>query len=375
MSSQLKQGIRKQGKLPKLHIKTTKKKLKVSIVILNYNGKHHLEQFLPSVVKYSDGNRPENASFVPEIIVADNASTDDSVSFLQSEYPNIQLLRFKKNYGFAEGYNKALKNIKTNIYVILNSDVEVTENWLAPVVDVLRTNRTVVACQPKIKAFHNKTHFEHAGASGGYMDALGYPFCRGRIFGDTEVDNGQYDDKQEIFWATGAALFIKATLFHKIGGFDSDYFAHMEEIDMCWRLRKAGYQIMVCPKSTVYHVGGGTLNVENPFKTYLNFRNNLMTILKNESGWKVYIIFPIRLVLDGLAGVQFLFNGQFQNIWSIIKAHFYIYAHAFTILQKRMKAQQKVDELYIGKPRRKGKIGGSIVLKYFLFGKKIFKDL
>ena len=236
-------------------------------------------------------------------------------------------------------------------------------------------NTTVVACQPKIRAYHNKSHFEHAGAAGGYMDSLGYPFCRGRVFDNVEEDNGQYDDQSEIFWATGAALFIKAAQFHKIGGFDGGYFAHMEEIDLCWRLRKSGYQIMVVPQSTVYHVGGGTLNVENPYKTYLNFRNNLITILKNENGWKVYYVFFLRLILDGLAGLQFLIKGQFQNIWSIVKAHFYIYFHPLTILHKRTKAQQLIDEMYIGKPRKKGKLKGSIVLKYFLQGKETFRNL
>ena len=330
---------------------------------------------MPSVVKYSDGNRAKNSFFTPEVVVADNASTDDSVDFLKATYPKVTLIQLDKNYGFAEGYNQALNEVDGNIYVLLNSDVEVTENWLAPIITVLKMNRTVVACQPKIRAFHQKTHFEHAGAAGGYMDSLGYPFCRGRIFDNTEEDKGQYDNQHEIFWATGAALFIKAAQFHKIGGFDGDYFAHMEEIDLCWRLRKAGYQIMVVPESTVYHVGGGTLDTENPFKTYLNFRNNLITILKNENGWKVYYVFLLRLILDGLAGFRFLLEGNFKNIWAIIKAHFYVYFHPIIILHKRMKAQQRIDEMYIGARRTKGKIKGSIVFKYFLQGKKTFKDL
>ncbi|MFK7949053.1 MAG: glycosyltransferase family 2 protein [Saprospiraceae bacterium] len=349
--------------------------MKVAIVILNYNGRKYLEQFLPSVIKYSDGKRVENSFFTPEIIVADNASTDDSVDFLKTTYPNITLVQLDKNYGFAEGYNQALKDVNANIYVLLNSDVEVTDNWLAPVITVLKMNRTVVACQPKIRAFHNKTHFEHAGAAGGYMDSLGYPFCRGRLFDNVEKDEGQYDNQHEIFWATGAALFIKSAQFHKIGGFDGDYFAHMEEIDLCWRLRKAGYQILAVPQSTVYHVGGGTLNTENPYKTYLNFRNNLITILKNENGWKVYYIFFLRLILDGLAGLKFLMEGKFKNIWAIIKAHFYIYSHPIIILHKRMKAQQLIDEMYISEKRTRGKINGSIVLKYYIQGKKTFKEL
>lgn len=348
--------------------------MKIAIVILNYNGKKYLEQFLPSVLEYSNPKRSENAMFTPEVIIADNASTDDSISFLKQKYRELKVISLDKNYGFAEGYNQALAKVEADIFVLLNSDVEVSQNWLAPIITLMQNDRTIAACQPKIRAFHQKTHFEHAGASGGFMDSLGYPFCRGRIFNDLEADNGQYDDTQEVFWATGAALFVKADLYQKIGGLDGDYFAHMEEIDLCWRLRKAGYRIMVCPEATVFHVGGGTLNVENPFKTYLNFRNNLVTILKNENGWKLYLIFPIRLILDGLAGVQFLLKGQFGNIGAIIKAHFYIYGHAFSILRKRMKSQQLVDELYIGKPRQKGKLKGSIVFKYFVLGKKIFID-
>lgn len=349
--------------------------MKIVIVILNYNGKKYLEQFLPSVLTYSNPQRGENLTFTAEVIVADNASTDDSIAFLKQKYPDLKRIQLDKNYGFAEGYNQALAKVEADIFVLLNSDVEVTEGWLVPIVTLMQNDRTIAACQPKIRAFYQKTHFEHAGASGGFMDSLGYPFCRGRIFNDLEADNGQYDDTQEVFWATGAALFVKADLYQKIGGLDGDYFAHMEEIDLCWRLRKAGYRVMVCPKSTVYHVGGGTLNTENPFKTYLNFRNNLVTILKNESGWKLYFIFPMRLILDGLAGVQFLLKGQFENIWAIIKAHFYIYGHALNILRKRMNAQQLVDELYIGRPRQKGKLKGNIVLKYFIFRKKIFSEL
>jgi GT2 family glycosyltransferase len=346
--------------------------MKVAIVILNYNGKKYLEQFLPSVVEYSSPKRPENRTFSIEILIADNASTDDSISFLKQNYRDLKIIQLDKNYGFAEGYNQALAKVEADIFVLLNSDVEVTENWLSPVISLMQSRGEVAACQPKIRAFHQKTHFEHAGASGGFMDSLGYPFCRGRIFDNLEIDNGQYDDTREVFWATGAALFVKADLYQKIGGLDGDYFAHMEEIDLCWRLRKAGYQIMVCPKSTVFHVGGGTLTVENPFKTYLNFRNNLITILKNENGWKLYLIFPIRLILDGLAGFQFLIKGQFGNIGAIIKAHFYIYGHLFSILRKRMQSQQLIDELYIGEPRQKGKLKGSIVFKYFILGKKNF---
>jgi GT2 family glycosyltransferase len=348
--------------------------MKVAIVILNYNGAHFLKQFLPSVLQYSAVDAAK-VGFSTDIIVADNASTDNSLSFLKEFYPNIQIIALERNFGFAEGYNQALMRVDADIFVLLNSDVEVSENWLSPCINTLCDDKLVGACQPKIKAFHNKTTFEHAGAAGGMMDALGYPFCRGRLFESVETDLGQYNDKVEIFWATGAALFIRADLFSKIGGFDSDFFAHMEEIDLCWRLRKAGYKIMVCPQSTVFHVGGGTLKQSNPFKTYLNFRNNLVTLLKNESGWRLYFIIPLRLVLDGLAGLLFLSKGNTKDVFAIIKAHFYIYSHFIYILKKRMKAQQLVDDLYIGTSRTVGLWRGSIVWQYYIKSKRYFSDL
>lgn len=344
---------------------------KVAVVILNYNGRHYLETFLPSVLKHS----PSTDDYLVEIVVADNASTDDSIEFLEQHYPSITILKLSKNTGYAGGYNNALQQVISDLYVLLNSDIEVTPSWIEPVFYLMRSNKMIAASQPKILDYKQKDTFEHAGASGGWMDEFGYPFCRGRIFSTLEKDTGQYDDTTEIFWATGAALFIRANLFHKIGRFDADYFAHMEEIDLCWRLKRAGYKIMVCPKSKIYHVGGGTLTVENPFKTYLNFRNNIITLLKNCNGWKLYWLIPARLILDGLAGVLFLKEGKYKNIWAIVKAHWYVFAHFFTIIGKRMDAQQKADEMYINPPSMKGSLHGSIVGRYYILGKKTFNKL
>ncbi len=326
---------------------------------------------MPSVMTHSLSTN----DYEVEVIVADNGSADDSVTFLKANYPEVRLIALSKNYGFAEGYNQALNQVEADLYVLLNSDVEVTPNWIDPIFYLMRSDKTIAACQPKILDYNHKTKFEHAGAAGGWMDSLGYPFCRGRVFSTVEEDKGQYDDTQEIFWATGCALFIRANLYHKIGGFDGDYFAHMEEIDLCWRLKRAGYRVMACGDSKIYHLGGGTLKVENPFKTYLNFRNNYITLLKNTSGWKLYWLIPIRLILDGVAGVLFLTEGKYKNIWAIVRAHWYIFGHFFTIIRKRMTAQQQVDELYIQPPTLKGSLKGSLVGRYYILGRKTFDEL
>jgi GT2 family glycosyltransferase len=344
--------------------------MKVAIVILNYNGQPYLQQFLPTVVQYS----PSENGYSTEIIVADNASTDSSVAYLQAHFPSVRCLCLTQNFGFAEGYNQALRQVSADIYVLLNSDVEVTEGWLVPIIALLQTDAQVAAVQPKIRAFHQKTHFEHAGASGGFVDALGYPFCRGRVFGEVESDAGQYDDAVEIFWATGAALFIRAELYHQAGGFDGDYFAHMEEIDLCWRLRRAGFRVMVQPDSVVYHVGGGTLKTENPFKTYLNFRNNLVTILKNEQQGRVAVVFVARLFLDGLAGVQFLLQGKIPQIFAIIKAHFAVYGMARRIAQKRKQTAEIVEKIRIAPARSNPFARKSILFDFFIKQKKQFRD-
>ena len=302
----------------------------VAVVILNWNGKTFLEKFLPKVIEFSP-----NA----EIIIADNQSLDDSVQFLQENYPSIQIIINESNGGFAKGYNDALKKVKAKYYLLLNSDIEVTEGWLEPLVESLKIE-DVVACQPKILSFDQKNQFEHAGACGGFLDKNYYPFCRGRILENTEIDKNQYDFVQEIFWASGACLLIQADIFHKLGGFDEDFFAHMEEIDLCWRLKKRNYKIYVNPNSIVYHVGGGTLNYMSPFKTYLNFRNSLFMILKNHEGFYFFKIFK-RLLLDGIAGIFFLIQGNPKHTISVIKAHFSFYKLFFKMLNKRNKIKQE----------------------------------
>lgn len=290
---------------------------KVAVVILNYNGRNFLETFLPSVIQNSESY---------EIIVADNASTDDSVSFLRNNYPTIKISQNPNNQGFAEGYNTALKHVSAEYYVLLNSDVEVTPNWIKPIVDLMENDNSIAACQPKIRSFNEKTHFEYAGAAGGYIDWLGYPFCRGRVFDAYEEDLGQYNDTKEIFWATGACMFVRASTFHEVGGFDANFFAHMEEIDLCWRMKNKGNKIYYCSDSTVFHVGGGTLHKSNPRKTFLNYRNGLAMLYKNLPSNKLFSTLLLRLVLDGVSGVKLLLGGSFSDLFAIIKAHFAFYA-------------------------------------------------
>ena len=306
----------------------------IAIVILNFNGKSYLEKFLPSVIKHSPNT---------EIYVADNKSTDDSIHFLKTYYPEIKLIINESNGGFAKGYNDALKQVNSKYYLLLNSDIEVTSNWLTPLYNTLSSEK-IAACQPKILAYDDKNRFEHAGACGGFLDINYYPFCRGRILEQTEIDINQYDYSQEIFWASGACLLIKADLFHKLDGFDEDFFAHMEEIDLCWRIKKLGYQIYVNPQSIVYHVGGGTLNYMSPFKTYLNFRNSLFMILKNHEGFYFFKIFK-RLILDGLAGILFITKGQISHTFAVIKAHFSFYKYFFIMLKKRKKIKLQTTKI------------------------------
>ncbi len=311
-----------------------------AVVILNYNGKNFLEKYLPGVIR----NSPDAT-----VVVADNASTDDSVDFMKKHFPQVRLLINDKNTGFAGGYNWALSQIEATYYVLLNSDIEVTPDWLEPVIRLMDSDEKIAACQPKIRSVFQKEYFEYAGASGGFIDRWGYPFCRGRIFEETEKDQGQYDDVREIFWATGACMIVRADVYHALGGLDADFFAHMEEIDFCWRAKNRGYKIMVQPASIVYHVGGGTLPKSSARKTYLNFRNNFMLLYKNlpdEWLWKVLIT---RLFMDGLAGIRFLLQGHFADIGAIIRAHFYFYGHLKTLRAKRRKLRQKpVSGIYMG---------------------------
>jgi GT2 family glycosyltransferase len=330
---------------------------KVAVVILNWNGKSFLEQFLPSITNFSNE---------ADIIVADNNSTDDSVSFLKNDYPSIRIIELDDNYGFAGGYNNALKLVDNEYYVLLNSDVEVTENWLKPMVNLLDDNIDVVACQPKIKDYNNKSYYEYAGASGGFIDKYGYPFCRGRIFDTLEKDSGQYNEPSEIFWASGASLFIRSKQYHSIGGLDEFFFAHMEEIDLCWRLKNNGHKIMVCPSSTVYHVGGGTLNKINPRKTFLNFRNSLLTLHKNLPKNKRFIKLFVRMCLDGLAAIKFLIDGKPKHTLAILNSHLAFYK---AISQNKLKRKTFV------KPNNVGMIEKSIVKEYFLNKHKTFTKL
>lgn len=285
----------------------------VAVVILNFNGRKYLDSFLPFVLD----STYENFS----VIVADNASTDDSVAYVQQNFPPVQLIELDKNYGFAEGYNQSLRRIKADYYVLLNSDVEVEKAWIEPIIELMEADQQVAACQPKIRSYHNREYFEYAGAAGGWIDCLGYPFSRGRIFDVCEKDTGQYDDIVEVFWATGAAMFVRASVYHEMGGLDSCFFAHMEEIDLCWRMKRAGHKIMCCPDSVVYHIGGGTLPKDNSRKVYLNFRNNLIMLSKNltpaQKTWKM----PLRIFLDALFAWKSLFSGYSPAFFAVLKAH------------------------------------------------------
>jgi len=286
---------------------------KVAIVILNWNGLKYLREFLPSV----------RASTWPnlDIIVGDNGSTDGSVDFLKENFPDVQIIKNDKNYGFTGGYNRVLERVDADYFILLNSDVEVPARWIEPVIDLMESDPQIAAAAPKIKSFAEKDHFEHAGAAGGFIDRYGYPFCRGRMFYEIEADNGQYQQSDEVFWATGAAMFVKKKYWVAAGGFDDRFFAHMEEIDLCWRFKNMGYKVMYCAQSEVYHVGGGTLNTENPFKTFLNFRNNLLLLRNNLSFWRGLFIIGVRFWMDLLAIVRFLNEGKRKDAWAVSRAH------------------------------------------------------
>jgi GT2 family glycosyltransferase len=285
-----------------------------AIVILNYNGEKLLPQFLPTVIKHTSNAR---------IIVADNASTDSSLELLKNQFPSVETIVLDKNHGFCGGYNRALKEIDSEYYVLLNSDVAVTENWLLPLITLLQNDKSVAAVQPKIRSYKEQHKFEYAGAGGGFIDWMGYPFCRGRLFDHTEKDEGQYNDVREVFWASGACLVIRAEVFHQLGGFDEDFFAHMEEIDLCWRIQRFGKKVFYCGKSVVFHVGAGTLARSNPRKTYYNFRNGLALLFKNLTTTQLAVRLPVRILLDYLAAAQFLFKGSVRDTFAILKAHFH----------------------------------------------------
>jgi GT2 family glycosyltransferase len=329
--------------------------MSIAVVILNWNGKGLLEKFLPSVTAYSQG---------AEIYVADNASTDDSVEFVREFYPQVKIIQNTGNYGYAKGYNDALLEVEEDIYVLLNSDVEVTGGWLDPVIELFEADPETAIIQPKILDYKNKSQFEYAGAAGGFIDRLGYPFCRGRIFNTLEEDCGQYDDNSEIFWASGACLFIRKNVYRELCGFDEDFFAHQEEIDLCWRAFNHNYKARFCYESVIYHVGGATLQNTNPRKTFLNFRNSLLSMLKNLPRERVFPMIFIRLCLDGVAGIQFIFQGKFAHCFAIIKAHFSFYSLQFKFLNKRKSKQYK--NYYKT---------NSIVFRYFIKKERIFSNI
>ncbi len=332
--------------------------MKLTIVILNWNGKQLLEKFVPSIVKYS--NLPN-----VEIIIADNASTDESVNFIQEKYPNIKIVKNIENGGFAKGYNDALQHITSDIYALVNSDIEVTEGWLNAIISTFESEPKTAIIQPKILDYKNKNKFEYAGAAGGFIDKYGYPYCRGRVFTNLETDLKQYDDIIEIFWASGACFFIRAEVFHELNGFDKSYFAHQEEIDLCWRAKNLQKTIKYVGKSTVYHVGGATLKEASPKKTFLNFRNSLLTLVKNLPQNKLISIIFLRLILDGISGVKFLLELRPMHTLAIVKAHFSFYYYLPNTLRKRKKIKQKNNYFNIN----------SIVWSYFIAGKKTYKDL
>ncbi len=331
----------------------------VSVVILNYNGRDFLEKFLPSVIQHSKGH---------EIVVADNNSSDESVSFLRQNYPEIHLIIFRENHGFCGGYNRALEQLTADYFVLLNSDIEVTENWIGPIIELFENDEQIAAIQPKLLDYNDRSKFEYAGGAGGFMDLYGFPFCRGRFFDTIETDAGQYDDTVEIFWATGACFFIRANLFKAYHGFDEEFFAHMEEIDLCWRMKRDGYKIFNCSESTVYHVGGGTLAYRNPRKTYLNFRNSLMVLIKNlpkgSLAWKLIV----RWLVDYAAIVKFLGSGQLNDAIMVLKAHLYILKNFNRI--KGKKIHDTENTLILA-----GQFPGFLLFQYYFKRVRKFKDL
>jgi len=331
---------------------------KVAVVILNYNGKAFLERFLPGVI--------ENSCDEAEVIVADNASTDGSLDMMAERFPKIRIIKNPVNKGFSNGYNLALKQINADYFILLNSDIEVTPNWIAPVIEFMEGDNQIAACQPKILDYNNKSQFEYAGAGGGFIDKFGYPFCRGRLFQSLETDSGQYDNPIEVFWASGACMFVRASLFKEYDGLDDDFFAHMEEIDFCWRLKNAGYKIMYFPFSSVYHIGGGTLPKNSSRKTYLNFRNNLSLLYKNLPDNLFLYVIIARLFLDMAASFKFLIEGGLPDFFAVLRAHLHFYRKIPYLRQKRSKlARHQVTGVY----------KKNIAVEYFLLRKRKFSQL
>ena len=331
--------------------------MKIAIVILNWNGKKLLEQFLPSVVNFSLRDAT--------IYLADNASTDASIGYVKEFFPAVKIVENTINGGYAKGYNDALRSIEADIYCLLNSDIEVTENWLKPIIKVFKSDKKTAIIQPKLLDFNDKTKFEYAGAAGGFIDLFGYPYCRGRIFNHLETDKAQFNDETDILWASGACLFIRSNVYHLLDGLDEDYFAHQEEIDLCWRAKNCGYKIKYVGTSTVYHIGGATLQETNPQKTFLNFRNSLFNILKNIPKKLLLFVLISRLILDGIAGIKFILELRPIHTLAILKAHLSFYKNFFKFLEKRKKLNKNQEY----------KLFNSIVWQHFILGRKKFKDL
>ena len=332
--------------------------MKIAIVILNWNGRDLLEKFLPSVVTYSIDDA--------DVYVADNNSSDESISFLKENYPQVKIIQNTTNGGYAKGYNDALQHIKADIYALVNSDIEVTKDWLKPIIKTFEDNQKTAIVQPKLLDYKNRSKFEYAGAAGGMVDFMGYPFCRGRIFMELEEDLGQFNDVHDIFWASGACFFIKSDIYHQLKGFDEHYFAHQEEIDLCWRVQNEGYNIQYVGASEVFHVGGATLRETNPHKTYLNFRNSLFTIAKNVPKRFVFIVILLRLVLDGVAGIKFIVELRPIHTWAIIKAHLSFYWNVRKMLSKRRALSYKQTNYFYC---------FSIVWQHFIMGKDRFSEV
>lgn len=332
--------------------------MKTAVVILNWNGRLFLEAFLPKIIQTSKG--------VAEVIIADNQSTDDSLAFIESRYPDIRIIQNDGNFGYAGGYNRALAQIDSDYFVLLNSDIEVTENWISPVISLMDSDPSTAACQPKILSYKDRRMFEYAGAGGGFIDRYGYPFCRGRIFQSVEEDTGQYDDISEIFWASGACFFIRASAFREAGGLDEDFFAHMEEIDICWRMKLMGHKIMYCGNSTVYHIGGGSLDKSSPKKTYLNIRNNNTMLYKNLTHNQLYPVFISRFFLDMLAAVKFLVDGGVRHFGAVVRAHVGFYFS----LKKNRKKRRLIRHKSVSMVYR-----GNIVFDHFFKRIKTFERL
>tara|TARA_R110002049_G_scaffold24760_1_gene87803 strand:+ start:2181 stop:3170 length:990 start_codon:yes stop_codon:yes gene_type:complete len=329
--------------------------LKIAVVILNWNGKTLLQQFLPSVIKHSQE---------ADVYLVDNASTDDSVFFVETNFPSVKIIKNNENGGYSKGYNDASEHIKADVFCLLNSDVEVTEYWLKPIVEAFENDGQTAIIQPKLLDYNKKNYFEYAGAAGGFIDKYGYPYCRGRIFNTIEKDEGQYDDITEIFWASGACLFIRTAVFKELNGLDEQFFAHMEEIDLCWRAKNLGYKVKYVGSSKIYHVGGATLNNQNPKKTFLNFRNSLFAVTKNAKG-PLFSIILVRLILDGIAGIKFLFEFKPNHTLAILKAHFSFYYHFNQMLKQRRSVKNKIK--HYNKT--------SIVIDYFVNKKNKYKSL